>query len=354
MNKLIVTLFLALTSQIIIGQTTIFLFNNGTSPATDNAVGTPSASTNVTPGPFAGGCTGNNVFGFNQQWGIGEYFEFDVNPTGYNNMIFSYNELSSNIQIGNFIVRVSANGINWTTIRSAYGPPTGSCSGSGNLSIPASFNDQTTLIIQIYKSDNSPGTRSFRVDDVTLTGTLTSLPIELADFNADLHHGFPNITWSTYAELNNDHFTILRSKNGTNFQEIGHIVGNGNTDKKNDYSYLDQSPLSGKVFYQLKQTDFNGQFTFSLIRSIVVANNSQQPIVYPSLVDNEINIDFSNTKPSIWSWTLVNMQGQLIKKGVVKNPEDLVSVSSDMAPSGVVILTLISETGMYNYRLVKN
>ncbi len=280
---------------------------------------------------------------------LADYFTFTLTPnSGYkiNFSSFVFTSQTSATGPTNFAVRSSLNGFS-----SDISTP--NATGASVSLSSSNFQGITSSItFRIYGFSAGGGSGTYSINDFSFSG-IVLLPIELASFDVN-NQSHPQITWSTYSELNNDYFTLLRSKNGTDFHEITQVRGNGSTDKKNDYSFTDQSPFPGKVFYQLKQTDFNGQFTFSPIRSIVVAIGMQQPIVYPSLVDNEINIDFSNTKPSSWSWTLVNMQGQLIKKGVVKNPEDLVSVSSDMAPSGVVILTLISETGMYNYRLVKN
>ncbi len=207
----------------------------------------------------------------------------------------------------------------------------------------------TPITFRFYGYQGHGG--NFSIDDFTFNGSV-ALPIQLDIFEVR-NQLKPVLYWSTLSELNNDYFTVLRSKNGQDFQEIVRMEGNGTSDKLNEYSYIDQSPLTGKVYYRLKQTDFNGQFTFSPIRSIVVANNSQQPIVYPSLVNNEINIDFSNTKPSSWSWTLVNMQGQLIKKENITDHQDNISIQVDFAGSGVLILNIYSPEGIYNYRLVK-
>ena len=155
----------------VFGQTTIFQYNftSGNTPSTDNAVGTPSISTIGTiGGTLTNGCTTNGYSG--DSWDAGDAIRFIVNTTGFVGLTFSYNERASNAAINNFLVRVSTDGTNWTEVLASYVPPT-ACTGSGNITIPEVFSDVANLFIEIYKV-NAAGnaTRSYRIDDATLTG----------------------------------------------------------------------------------------------------------------------------------------------------------------------------------------
>lgn len=102
----------------------------------------------------------------------------------------------------------------------------------------------------------------------SLSVALNPLPIELTDFRALVVSDAVHLTWETASELNNDFFTVERSAGGENFSSVGRVNGSGTTNQGNTYSLIDPTPLQGTSYYRLKQTDFNGTFTYSKVISI--------------------------------------------------------------------------------------
>jgi hypothetical protein len=95
-----------------------------------------------------------------------------------------------------------------------------------------------------------------------------TLPIELISFSAIPLEKEVQLNWSTASETNNDYFTIERSTNGIDFEEIENLAGAGNSSVILDYSAIDKNPILGTSYYRLKQTDFNGDFSYSDIVSV--------------------------------------------------------------------------------------
>lgn len=119
----------------------------------------------------------------------------------------------------------------------------------------------------------------------TLVDNTSPLPIELIEFNAELvDNRQVQLSWVTYSELNNDFFSVERSKDAINWEVIIPFVdGAGNSVQKLNYQAIDSYPLNGKSYYRLKQTDFNGAHTHSLIRAISKDQNSSDLIkLYPN------------------------------------------------------------------------
>ena len=81
------------------------------------------------------------------------------------------------------------------------------------------------------------------------------------------------ITWKTATETNNDFFTVEKS-NGTDFKEVAKLEGKGNSAIENTYSVIDDTPFSGTSYYRLKQTDLDGQSTYS--KAVAVKNEPSQ------------------------------------------------------------------------------
>lgn len=89
------------------------------------------------------------------------------------------------------------------------------------------------------------------------------LPIELVSFEAHLNIDQVDLKWITASELNNDYFTIERSTDGVNFVTVFKVEGAGTTTHEMEYFEIDYSPIVGVVYYRLKQTDFDGKYTYS-------------------------------------------------------------------------------------------
>ncbi len=94
---------------------------------------------------------------------------------------------------------------------------------------------------------------------VDTLGSVISLPVELLYIGADLKEDAVKLTWTTASEVNNSHFTIEKSINGTDFFEIGLVRGAGNSTYNLDYSFVDRQPENGVAYYRLTQTDYDGR-----------------------------------------------------------------------------------------------
>ncbi|WP_020534061.1 LamG-like jellyroll fold domain-containing protein [Lewinella cohaerens] len=159
------------------------------------------------------------------------------------------------------------------------------------------------------RSDNTVSTWSdiggiLNTTDETLTVTAQStefilgatggvaLPIELLSFNAHLENDITvKLHWQTASEINNEYFTIERSINGVDWEELMKLNGAGNSTKLLNYSAVDDSPYLGMSYYRLKQIDFDGRFGYSQIRSIYIQKQEDKLIeIYPNPFRNQITI----------------------------------------------------------------
>jgi hypothetical protein len=126
----------------------------------------------------------------------------------------------------------------------------------------------------------------------TINSTQTYLPIELLNFNAKAtNENTVQINWQTASEINNDYFTIEKSKDGLNWKKLIDIDGAGNSSALLSYESIDRFLLMGISYYRLKQTDFDGQFSYSQIRSVQINKPINSSVtIYPNPVENEVTI----------------------------------------------------------------
>lgn len=98
----------------------------------------------------------------------------------------------------------------------------------------------------------------------TLTDSTHPLPIVLLSFTAECKGSNKvDIKWETVTEINNHFFTVEKSHDGTNFFDLTTVPGAGNSNSPLNYSATDNSPYPDITYYRLKQTDYNGVFTYS-------------------------------------------------------------------------------------------
>jgi fibronectin-binding autotransporter adhesin len=100
------------------------------------------------------------------------------------------------------------------------------------------------------------------------TDDLSPLPIELLSFTGKLVKAGVELSWKTATETENDFFTVEKSAGGEKFTAIGTVKGAGTSTEPHQYQLVDTRPFNGLSYYRLKQTDFDGKFTYSKVVSI--------------------------------------------------------------------------------------
>jgi hypothetical protein len=117
-----------------------------------------------------------------------------------------------------------------------------------------------------------------------------SLPIELLSFRGTTDNVKNYLYWKTASEINNDYFTLERSFDGIYFEPLTRVEGVGNSTQLINYSYIDDNPENIINYYRLKQTDYNGNSSYSNIISI---NNlpTKKVVNYINTLGQEVSSD---------------------------------------------------------------
>ncbi|MFC2119735.1 T9SS type A sorting domain-containing protein [Bacteroidota bacterium] len=105
-----------------------------------------------------------------------------------------------------------------------------------------------------------------------ITDTTGTVPVELLSFSASIAANVVTLNWSTATELNNHGFEIERSSEKRTWRTIGFKEGKGTTSETQQYSYSDKLSdiASSKLYYRLKQIDFEGSFEYSDIVEVEI------------------------------------------------------------------------------------
>ena len=124
------------------------------------------------------------------------------------------------------------------------------------------------------------------------------LPVELINFTAQaVNDRYVALNWQTVSESNNDYFTVERSDDLKNWSEVSIVDGAGNSTSLLSYSATDNNPYAGVTYYRIMQTDFDGQFSYSPLRSVTIGKADKIPLkIYPNPAKDFITISGSSSE----------------------------------------------------------
>lgn len=146
----------------------------------------------------------------------------------------------------------------------------------------------------------------------TLSGNNSPLPIELIEFNAIYNGKNVDLFWSTASEQNNDYFTIERTVDGETYRTIDIVNGAGTSNQVLNYYTVDPSPYIGTAYYRLKQTDFDGEFKYSALKTVTIKNGNEDFEVYPNPTKNNISVSFYAQSTNTITLNIMDATGRLI------------------------------------------
>jgi hypothetical protein len=180
---------------------------------------------------------------------------------------------------------------------------------------------------------------------------MTLLPIELLSFTADCDYGNINLKWVTTSETNNDYFTIEKSYDMKNWDIVSVISGAGNSTTSIDYTYIDSYESIENVYYRLKQTDYNGAFSYSAaISANCFSEQNIKLLLYPNPTNSELKCEFYSPFRDNYIVEIINTYGQTVLQKSYELHEDLNFIDFDLSnfSEGVYYFKIYSLNGEVN------
>lgn len=176
------------------------------------------------------------------------------------------------------------------------------------------------------------------------------VPIELVSFTATAKSSGNLLEWITAAEIENDYFTLLSSKDGMTFSAIAQLEGAGTISSEMRYSYLDTESVAqsaaGITYYQLQQTDYDGSSTMS---SIISVDRTTESLliseIYPVPADKFIGFIFSATSDADVILNISDLSGRTLSQQTVMVSEGRNDIHLDVESlsTGIYFISLDSD-----------
>ena len=175
----------------------------------------------------------------------------------------------------------------------------------------------------------------------------SDLPVELVNFIVKKDNKEVDLEWATLSETANDYFAIERSSDLNQFEKIGTIDGNGNSNQLINYDFTDRNPLSGISYYRLAQYDFNGDVHYSDVRSVNF-DGDISILIFPNPIDNNLlSVDVNSNVETTGTISIVDIAGKELysQLNIISEGNNRVTLNVDYLSSGVYFLR-VNETNL--------
>ena len=205
---------------------------------------------------------------------------------------------------------------------------------------------------KIYVYTYSPTRDEFKTGEnsqFALTYDFQSLlPVELSSFIAVAEKDRVLLQWRTETEVNNHGFELERSMDGNYWDKITFVQGHGNSNSPQNYSFTDNYPPFGKIYYRLKQVDNDGKFEYSNI--INVNLNSATDLVlsqnYPNPFNPTTLIEYSlpkNSQVSLKIYDIIGREVATLKNEFQNAGKHSVTFNGSDLASGIYFYVLTAD-----------
>lgn len=187
--------------------------------------------------------------------------------------------------------------------------------------------------------------------------TCVVLPVSLTNFTAlyEQSSGIVNLDWTTVSEQNNKFFTIEKSENAIDWKVLNTVNGSGNSNLTINYSDVDLFPFAGLSYYRLKQTDFNGDYTYSDLVSINIEPDYNVTL-FPNPTKGNVTLKYSTVSQESLFVKIVNLSGGIVYEGIfdeIVEGSNNLEIPSSSFSSGMYFISMTNKSKTFNMRFIK-
>ena len=201
----------------------------------------------------------------------------------------------------------------------------------------------TSTMVETYEPSNL---------DIVMYTTQANLPVELLYFTAECMGEATQLQWATASETNNEYFTVERSSDAVNYEEVARVQGAGTSSQRNDYSLMVDNNANGITYYRLRQTDIDGKYEIFAPIAIQCKDVKEATTIsiYPVPAKDQVTV-LSNNSP-MTRVEIYSIMGNKVSEEQVEGHQATLQIGH--LATGVYAAKIHTEDGqVINVRLIK-
>ncbi|MEO1217995.1 MAG: ThuA domain-containing protein [Bacteroidota bacterium] len=189
---------------------------------------------------------------------------------------------------------------------------------SGDTDSLANMLAQGTYFLNLVDAKGCEQRQEFQVDTTTFAW-------ENFEARPDFNLYQIQLVWSSLREVGNENYTVERSIDRLAFTPILEQASGGDSFSPQSYEDWDENPIEGRSFYRIKQTSFNGFFTYySQIREVFFGNEEPGYVLVfpvPVIMGENLRVEFEMKNIKSTEILLRNAAHQEVYNMVVPLPD---------------------------------
>jgi hypothetical protein len=179
---------------------------------------------------------------------------------------------------------------------------------------------------------------------------LSVLPVLFNGFFVTRNNNNVILNWSTAQESNSSNFEVQRSLDGSKWTNIAIMMGAGNSNTVQQYSFTDKNMTAAVAYYRIKQVDLDGNYEYSTIKSIRVNETASATRIYAN--GNTVNIEFNKEVKNPITVRIINMNGQVVGQRDLQQASYRITLNMNNSVSGMYLVQLNDNAGWNEVRKI--
>ena len=138
------------------------------------------------------------------------------------------------------------------------------------------------------------------IDNIFVKETGSALPIVLVSFEGEVIGNSVKLDWIVASQVNNDYYTIEKSLDAYNWEELAILPGAGNSNQEMSYTIYDENPIIGHNYYRLTQTDYDGKFESFRPIAVTLKGERKEVVKRTNLLGQPVRDSYIGIVILIW------------------------------------------------------
>jgi hypothetical protein len=174
------------------------------------------------------------------------------------------------------------------------------------------------------------------------------LPIELISFYAEAANGVVYLTWQVASEKDVDYYLLEKSMDGDQFITIGTVNSKGDSYSEREYSFTDDFPEKGLMYYRLTNIDADG--TFGNAALLALNYELEEKDIWLRQDEQNIYV-FFNERMKKEVVQLTDLTGKIVKEFELTNADGVFTIPKENL-RGIYILRSVGGLKPENLKVV--